>query len=344
MSELKDRLFRHLALLRLIPRDPKSMSTTELLKKLRDQKFEIDLRTLQRDLVGLSLYFPLLCDENRRPYHWSFLQNTPQFDLPALDTPTALAFVFAENYLEKLLPPSVLDRLEPHFEMARQRLQGLTHNNLGIWAERVRALPNGKTLYPAEVNADIWEQVSTALMETRQLQILYLSRSKGESKSLRVHPAGLVARYSISYLVGTVDGYNDLRQFALHRIQQADALDEPTCEQDSFDIDSYIASGAFASRQSEREVELVADVHPQTAWLLRETSLSHQQSLEPLPGSDWYRLRALVPLDQETLWWIFGLNDNIRVYEPEVWVAEIRDKVERMKGMYGEQAYGSFAR
>lgn len=341
MSDPKDRLFRHLALLRLIPREPKSISTLELLEKIREQQFEIDLRTLQRDLVGISLYFPLLCNENRRPYHWSFLQNTPQFDLPALDTPTALAFVFAENYLEKLLPPSVLDRLEPHFEMARQRLEGLTHNNLGIWAERVRALPNGKTLYPAEVNADIWEQVATALMEKRQLQLLYLSRSKGESKSLRVHPIGLVARHSVSYLIGAVDGYSDLRHFALHRIQQAELLEESASEQDSFDIDRYIKSGAFSSQQSEQEVELIADIHPQTAWLLRETPLSHQQSLEPLPDSDWYRLRALVPLDQETLWWIFGLNDNIRVYEPDVWVQEIKKKVERLRQMYEEQACGA---
>ncbi|MEQ9861399.1 WYL domain-containing protein [Pectobacterium cacticida] len=341
MSDPKDRLFRHLALLRLIPREPKSISTLELLEKIKEQQFEIDLRTLQRDLVGISLYFPLLCDENRRPYHWSFLKDTPQFDLPTLDTPTALAFVFAENYLERLLPPSVLARLKPHFAMARQRLQGLTHNNLGLWAERVRALPNGKTLLPADVDADVWEEVSTVLMEQRQLQIVYLSRSKGESKRLRIHPAGLVARHAVSYLIGTVDGYNDLRHFALHRIQQATRLEMPACQQDGFDIDHYIQSGAFSSRQREQEVMLVADIHPQIAWLLRETPLSHQQSLKPVPNSGWYRLRALVPLDQETLWWIFGLNDNIRVYEPDVWVQEIKKKVERLRQMYEEQAYGA---
>ncbi|MBN3189531.1 WYL domain-containing protein [Pectobacterium brasiliense] len=338
MSDPKDRLFRHLVLLRLIPREPKSISTLELLEKIREQQFEIDLRTLQRDLVGISLYFPLLCDENRRPYHWSFLKDTPQFDLPTLDTPTALAFVFAENYLEKLLPPSVLSRLKPHFSMAQQRLQGMTHNNLALWAERVRALPNGKTLHPADVNAEVWEQVSTVLMEQRQLQIVYLSRSKGESKRLRIHPAGLVARHSVSYLIGTVDGYNDLRHFALHRIQQAALLEEPASQQDGFDIDRYIKSGAFSSRQHEQEVELVADIHPQTAWLLRETPLSHQQSLEPVPDSDWYRLHARVPQDQETLWWIFGLNDNIRVYEPDVWAQEIKKKVEKLRQMYEEQA------
>ncbi|WP_211659932.1 helix-turn-helix transcriptional regulator [Pectobacterium versatile] len=117
-------------------------------------------------------------------------------------------------------------------------------------------------------------------------------------------------------------------------------LEESASEQDGFDIDRYIKSGAFSSQQNEQEVELIADIQPQTAWLLCETPLSHQQSLEPLPDSDWYRLRALVPLDQETLWWIFGLNDNIRVYEPNVWVQEIKKKMERLRQMYEEQTCG----
>ncbi|PLY36053.1 WYL domain-containing protein [Pectobacterium carotovorum] len=337
MSDPKDRLFRHLELLRLIPREPRSISTPELLQKLKEREFEIDLRTLQRDLGGrLSRDFPLLCNEDARPYRWSFPRNMPQLDFPALDTPTALAFAFAENYLEKLLPPSVLRLLEPHFAMANRQLQGLEHNGLAHWANHVRALPNGKVLQPAEVDANIWDQVSTALMEKRQLQIMYLSRSKGEPKSLHIHPVGLVARYSISYLIGTVDGYNDLRQFALQRIQKAERLDAPAIEHKDFDIDRYIASGAFSSRQSEKEVELIADVHPQIAWLLRETPLSQRQTLEPLSGNDWLRLRAYVPLDQETLWWIFGLNDNIRVYEPDSWVTEIRDKNKKVKEMYKE--------
>ena len=81
-------------------------------------------------------------------------------------------------------------------------------------------------------------------------------------------------------------------------------------------------------------MELVADVSPQIAWLLKETPLSTDQSLEPLAESDWQRLRARVPQDQETLWWIFGLNDNIQVHEPTVWQTQIRSKLELMRRRY----------
>lgn len=73
---------------------------------------------------------------------------------------------------------------------------------------------------------------------------------------------------------------------------------------------------------------------PQIAWLLGETPLSLEQSLEPLPGSDWQRLRAVVPDDQETLWWVFGLGENVRVWEPQNWIKEIRIKSAIQGSMY----------
>jgi predicted DNA-binding transcriptional regulator YafY len=337
MSDPKDRLFRHLALLRFIPRAPKSISTTELLHKLKAESFEIELRTLQRDLIGrLALDFPLICDESQRPYRWSFPKDTPQFELPALDTPTALAFVLAESHLRKLLPPSVLILLAPHFDLANRQLQGLEHNNLAHWARRVRVLPNGKALQPAEVDAAIWSRVATALLERRQLEIIYLSRSKDEYKILRIHPAGLISRHSVSYLIGTVEGYSDVRQFALHRIQQAACLDAPIREQADFEIDDYIQSGGFNSPGPLEQVELIADVSPQIAWLLSETPLSHDQSLVQLEGRDWRRLRARVSNDQETFWWVFGLGENILLYEPKGWVEEIEGRLIKMGELYAQ--------
>lgn len=335
MSDPKDRLFRHLALLRHIPRAPKSISTSELQKKLKAEEFNIDSRTLQRDLSGrLALDFPLLCNESRRPYLWSFPKDTPRFDFPALDTPTALAFALAQSHLGKLLPPSVLELLAPHFDLAQRQLQGLEHNKLVHWLNCVRAVPNGKALQPAEVQASIWSPVATALLEARQLEMVYLSRSKGENKNLRVHPAGMVSRHCVSYLIGTVEGYSDYRQFALHRIKHAVCLDAPVREQADFDIDQYVHSGGFNNPGPVEFVDLVADVSPQIAWLLSETPLGSQQTLKQLPDSDWQRLNARVPNDQETLWWVFGVGESLRLYEPQGWVDEILVRLNKIQGLY----------
>ncbi|ESZ82121.1 hypothetical protein V441_16860, partial [Pseudomonas aeruginosa DHS29] len=123
------------------------------------------------------------------------------------------------------------------------------------------------------------------------------------------------------------------RQFALHRIRQAECLDTPACERPDFDIDHYIRQNLNTTTPIE-QVELVANVSPQIAWLLGETPLSTQQSLEPLEGSDWKRLRATVPDDQETLWWVFGLGENVRVHKPATWIQTVRQKAAGLEALY----------
>lgn len=81
-------------------------------------------------------------------------------------------------------------------------------------------------------------------------------------------------------------------------------------------------------------MDLVADVSPQIAWLLSETPLGSQQTLKQLPDSDWQRLNARVPNDQETLWWVFGVGESLRLYEPQGWVDEILVRLNKIQGLY----------
>ncbi|WP_404418822.1 helix-turn-helix transcriptional regulator [Marinospirillum sp.] len=334
MSESKDTLLRLLTTLQLIPRHPGRIATPTLQEKLADRGFHIDLRSLQRDLKGrLSSHFPLACDESVRPFRWSFLADA-QINLPALDTPAALTLCLAEEQLRSLLPASVADQLKPQFQAARQHLNSLEHNQLAGWAKRVRALPNGKALIPAPLHSDVWASVSEALLHQKQLDVTYLSRKKQEAKNFTLHPVGLVSRYALSYLIAQVDGYDNLRHFAVHRIEKATPLDAASNAHPDFDLDAYIQSGALSWKTAEGTTRLVADIHPQLAWILKETPLSEEQSLTPIPGSDWERLEATVLQDKETLWWIYGLNDKIRVREPQVWVEEIKATLNNLNSYY----------
>lgn len=334
MYQAKDTLLRQLALLRLIPREPQRIASTTLLEKLAERGFSISQRSLQRDLNKLSSMFALQCDDRITPYRWSFSRDAT-LDLAAMDTPTALALYLAEGHLKALLPQSVLDQLGPQFRKARHYLDELHSNSLAHWAKRVRTLPNGKALLPAEVTPEVWAAVSAALLERKQLRIHYLSRSKAEANERLLHPVGLISRHAIGYLLASVDGYADVRQFALHRIQQAECLDATANEQPDFAIDHYIRQELNTSAPIE-QVQLIADVAPQIAWLLGETPLSSEQRLEPLADSDWQRLHATVPDDRETLWWVFGLGENVRVHEPQSWVQAIRERIGKLEALYAQ--------
>ncbi|MGS2742568.1 helix-turn-helix transcriptional regulator [Halomonas sp. LS-001] len=323
MSDFRDTLFRYLALLQLIPRAPGRISTPVLKAKLEQRGFQIDTRSLQRDLRDrLSLHFPLTCDDDQKPYQWYFDRDF-HCHLPALDTPSALTLVLAEEYLKGLLPPVVVGQLSPQFTDARRLLDSLGANGLSQWARKVRAIPNGKALIPAEFDESTWQTVAQALLEQKAIEVDYLSRARKTHKQFTLHPQGLVSRHSVTYLLATVNDYRDLRQFALHRIQAARPSDADWYALPDFDLDAYIAGGAFGYLQGKVPVTLVANVAPQVAWLLGETPLADEQTLSPLPNSHWQRLEATVPDDQQTLWWLMGMGANVEVITPPNWRAEI---------------------
>lgn len=330
MPNVRDTLFRYLTLLQLIPRSPGRIATPVLLEKLRERGFRVDTRSLQRDLRDkLALHFPLICDDTQKPFRWYFDRQF-QSNLPALDLPRALTLVLAEEHLKGLLPPVVIDQLSPQFADAHRILDDLSDNGLSQWTQRVRALPNGKALMPAPIDTSVWQCVAEALLENKAIEVRYLSRSRKDYKTLTLHPQGIVSRHSVTYVVATVDKYSDLRQFALHRIQQATISQMPWREVPGFDLDTYIADGAFGYRQSHDDIHLIANVSPQVAWLLTETPLAHEQALESLPHSDWQRLSVKLPDDQQTLWWLKGMGANVEVLNPSTWREEIRDDARRI--------------
>lgn len=333
MATQRDTLFRYLTMLQLIPRAPQFKATTTLQALLAERGFIIELRSIQRDLEKMSNHFPLLCNKNERPYRWSF---DPSFtsNLPALDTASALTLVLAEEYLKGLLPQIAVDKLSPQFNGARKYLDGLQENGYASWARQVRAIPNGKALLPATVSPQVWQGISDALLERQAINVEYLSRQQKEVKSFTLHPQGLVVRHSVSYLLAMVNDYDDIRQFALHRIHNLISSDAPYREQPNFSVESYIEQGAFGYPLAQKDVELIAKIDKGMAWLLAETPISTKQQLSEPDTNGWVTLTATVPNDQQTQWWIMGFGARIQVLQPHTWRGAIIEQAQKMMEQY----------
>lgn len=185
----------------------------------------------------------------------------------------------------------------------------------------------------ANLSGEHGEKPALALLEQKQLEVTYQSRGKAEPSGFILHPAGIVSRHAISYLIASVNDYQDLRQFALHRILSAEMLPAAAKTHESFNVDDYIRE-ELNTGSTIKPVRLVADIAPHITWLLNETPLSDQQEITPIEGSDWSRLEATVPDDTETLWWVFSLGENMCVHEPSGWRDIIWQKMEQMQELY----------
>jgi len=330
-------LLRNIVLLGLIPRQPRSKTVPELQRELAARGFEVSTRTLQRDMANkLAVEFPIYCDDTAQPYRWSFDRHA-QFNLPALDPAAALAMYLSESHLKRVLPPGMLSALAPQFEDARRQLRSVGIGaRLESWARRVRSVPVGPVATPVPVAPEVWEAVSHAVLEGCQLRVDYLSRTKGALRTLQLHPLGIASRGAVTYLIGSVDGFEDVRHFALHRIKAAECLSAAARACD-FDIDDYVPTAAFSPRHAEELVALRAHVHPRLAWSVRELPLGDDQRLTPLAYGQWEILAVSVRDDEETIRWIRAQGPDIRVLEPQRWRERFADEAERLTCAYRDR-------
>ena len=331
MGEKNNTLFRTLAMLQIIPKEPGYKATSTIHTYLEEKGFKVTLRTVQRDLSALTNHFPLRRVDGEGEYRWCLCSTAADFKV-GLDIPTALTFVLAKKYLLGLLPQIAIDQISAQFEASQQYLDKLPGNDYSDWTNRVKAVPSSRTLIPAVIKDGVWETVSKAVLEKFAIDVTYLNRKRNEVKEYTLHPQGIVVRNSVSYLVASANDYSNPLQFALHRIQIAVPSLKEFISLDGFDLNDYISRGELGYLLSNRNIELKARVKEDLAWTLSETPLSVNQKLEKLVD-DWYMLTARIPDEQQTLRWLQGYGSAVDIIKPLDWREHIHQQAKQLLGI-----------
>jgi len=313
---MSDTLMRQWQMLRLIPRQPSKISTTQLMHSLADEGFTTTQRTLQRDLTRLSTVYPLLCDDRDKPFGWSWSADANVHEVPGIDSDTALAFYLAEKHLEPLLPRTTIKRLAPHFKRAEQVLdQADGGKGNPTWRNKVRVLHRGPGLKNPAIVPEVQSAVYDALLRNRRLDVNYLPRGADTSKQYELNPLGLVLKDGLFYLVCSMWDYPDIRLLTLHRMNIATVMDIPSLAPDGFDLDNYIESGELDFAVGDT-INLKACISADMAIHLQERPLHANQTIIETEGSR-ILLTAMVQDTNELRWWLLGFGDQVEILAPE---------------------------
>lgn len=330
---MSETLMRQWQMLRLVPRSPSKMATTEIKQRLADEGFNVTQRTIQRDLMTFSSIFPLICDDRDKPFGWSWMSDADVMDIPGMDSHAALAFYLASEHLEPLLPIGTVRHLKPHFESAKHVLDAIkTDSGAPAWKDKVRVLHRGPKLAPPVIISEVHEEVYEALLLNRQLNLTYKSRGSEKAKEYNINPLGLVLRDGLFYLVCTFSSYEDIRLLTLHRMSAAKKLDIPCQTPDGFNLDAYISSGELNFAIS-GDIKFKANVSKQVAFHLEERPLHADQKLTAA-GDDSWLLEVTVQDTNELRWWLLGFGENVKVLEPEDLREEFRAIANAMSENY----------
>lgn len=310
-----DTLLRQWHMLRAIPRQPRKVAVSEIKDSLATDGFEVSARTIQRDLIELSEVFPLVSDERERPYGWSWQAQGAAFDLPNLSNQEALAFAMIEDYLRPLLPHALLSQLRPYFLTARKRLADATPKRGSTsWLGKVAVVQPTQPLIPPRIDSKVQEIVTDALLYDRRVSVNYRSKGERDVRGYILNPLGLVQRGPISYLLCMVENYDNVRTFAMHRIEHAMMLQDAAKRPKDFTLEDYLATGALHFGAGAR-MRLDAIFDASAAEHLQEAPLADDQKLAPV-GEERVRLQATVTDTPQLRWWLLAFGDQVEVKAP----------------------------
>jgi predicted DNA-binding transcriptional regulator YafY len=333
-GKTKNSIARQWEVLKRLPSRGPGKTSKELADELRDDGFKVTKRTVERDLFNLYEAFPLVCNNAGVPFGWHWIPGASP-EMPGLTLAEALSLRLLENYLKPLLPASILSALAPRFNSAAKKLDLLAEDNsIARWTDKVRVVPPSLPFLPPIIADGVLETVQEAVLMERQIEVEYQSFQSPKVKQKRLHPLAIVQRGSVTYLVATAFEFNEVHLYAVHRMATARMTEEQARRNDDFDLDAYIAGGAlqFGSGES---VRLEAQVSESLAWILRETPLSEDMTLEQ-NESEWM-LTATMADSWQLQWWVLSQGAAIKVLAPEALRAAIADELSQSLASYSNE-------
>ncbi|AMW78600.1 WYL domain-containing protein [Acinetobacter sp. TGL-Y2] len=295
----------------------KWMGTRELQETLQREGIDISLRTIQRDLNQISQRFPI--ESNKTvPQGWRWRSDAPIQSLPHMTSSQAVTFMMVEEHLKHLLPPSLIEEMNPWFDLARRSLS--TQNNVRQWINRVRIVPGNQPLIPPVVEKFAQQAIYEGLLQDKQIECVYRARGpQGEDRTYILNPLALVQKGSIIYLICTRHDKTEVQTFALHRFKSATVLDTRALHPVNFDIDAYIDSGALGFRvdfdKPTKHVDLELIMNEADALYFTESQLSKEQTIVKI-SDDLYKVSASVPFTSQLVWWLRSFGKKIIRIEP----------------------------
>lgn len=307
---------RYINILELLPVEPKpGISTIDILAKLEEKGAQTGVRNLQRDLAFLAKYYPIMRNDMVRPHRWRFASDY-QGSFAAMDVSSAVSTILVNEYLIGIMPTPLLAQLSPQLNRAKNFLQSSSDKTYSNWLDKVKIIPDGKALIPATIDSSMWATVCDAIMSNKALDVIYDSHAKDKIQSFVLHPYGVMIRKSATYVLGSYNEYDDVRQYALQRFKSLKVSSVDFRPNPSFSVQTYIDNGESSLKFSDESIQLEALISPGLARRLEETKLSESQIILKTMSSEWFCLRAVIPDDRDTRCWLLSQGAEIVVRAP----------------------------
>ncbi len=292
----------------------------------------VSSRTIRRDLEALQeAGFPVLDVKDGRRTLWQVDGRLfKRLEDMGLSLSELSALYVGRTMLECLVGPPFRDDVRSALQKIATVLPRALRDALdemhGVFVAKQEPLAAGSD----EQRRTCTTRVVNAILEHRQLQVRYDSRSSNRQKTYLVEPYRLVFAGGTLYLRAFVPEYDAMRTFAISRMRRVTPLEQSftpraDIEQDPFQHSLGIYSGP--------PVPVVLEFSRRAAPYVAEKTWHPSQSITH-HASGRLTLRLRVSDDFALRTWILGFGREVRVVEPASLAAWVREEVADMLSAY----------
>ena len=320
-----DQLSRQWKIIQALTAAPQGKSAAELASAL-----ECHSRTVYRDLEALQMAgFPLYTDRHDGRTLWSILDSgRRQMPIP-LSLTELMALHFSRNMLKVLEGTAIHDSLVSLFDKVKATLPEAYSGYL----KRIEhSLEVGvKAHKPYQQFQEALAQVHEAVQQQRYIDIAYFTMSRNVSTLRRVAPYKVWFYNETFYLIGYCLLRDDIRLFAIDRIETISISSETFEVPEGFDAESYM-NDSFGVFQGEPQSVRIR-FRPRAAGYIKEKIWHPSQRLSEEPdGSVIFSAR--VAGIQEIKQWVLRWGSAAQVLAPETLKKEVVEEIRAMARVY----------
>lgn len=304
-----DRLFSIVLLLQ----SKRQMTARDLATRL-----EVSERTIHRDMEALSGAGIPVTAARGLGGGWSLLGEYRTTLTGLTETEIQSLFVtkpaklLADLHLEKAADGALLKllaSLPAAFRQGAERARQRIHVDVSGWSKREEAVP----LLPV---------LQEALWLERKLMISYERGVNCESVQRVLTPYGLVAKGSVWYLVGSVDG--SVRSYRVSRISQVEVLDEHAPIPDEFNLADYWTQSSTTFKKSVPNYFATFWVRPSVVPRLHFAGrFARVNELDETDARGWRKVEVGFDVEEMACEYAVSFGPNLEVISPTT----LREKV-----------------
>lgn len=330
----KETHHRRLSILQNLPPYPRKSSSRELLETLKNQGFDVTLRTIQRDLDFLSGtgLFGIGSDPSSKPTGWYWIPNASGMQIPFMDMHTAISFSLLNRYSDRLWPTAIREHMKPYFLQAENILKGRKgwDNKIAFKGFRNDSVKRSEKTTAQEGIYSALDQGRCISVDVgryfRGIDLDYLSYSC-------IHPLGLLITGTVTFLIAKLERDTILR-FPMHRLRNVTLLDRPIAPPSGFDLQGFVDSQPFVDIFNPA-IKLELEVDRKIAILLVENPFASDQTISATQQSDLFLVKATVDDSTELRSALVSFGSSIRVIAPAHLQAFIRREARKLAETYG---------